>query len=370
MADAVAAAGYDRAVIDTFAYQYTRQAPTGIVPRNNVIVRLCTIECCFRHTLDDPACEQNVALMKDLRDWAAICDRLYIWDYTTNYSNTCLFFPDLNVIQRNIQVFYENHVKGVYEEGNYYIGYCDAEFGDLRAYMISKCLQDPYRDLGPEVEGFLEAFYGPGLSLPLSSANTGRHRSETLPFGARDLRGVDDRLRVVGISTNAVRVSYDNLRAWTITEKNLALPQIEGAPLQGIATVSVVPDQSFTISGSEKRAGEFIGKGIRLPLDAVSVEGKIDGFEAAVPIRIPAESGITSVAPSNALVRVTIEIAASTEAPAPVALPVDPGAKPLLPAPDEPGGEPVEIVDDPTPPPAEFPEDDEDGEETATEEED
>ena len=216
----------------------------------------------------------------------------------------------------------------------------------------------------------LEAFYGPGLSLPLSSANTGRHRSETLPFGARDLRGVDDRLRVVGISTNAVRVSYDNLRAWTITEKNLALPQIEGAPLQGIATVSVVPDQSFTISGSEKRAGEFIGKGIRLPLDAVSVEGKIDGFEAAVPIRIPAESGITSVAPSNALVRVTIEIAASTEAPAPVALPVDPGAKPLLPAPDEPGGEPVEIVDDPTPPPAEFPEDDEDGEETATEEED
>ena len=207
----------------------------------------------------------------------------------------------------------------------------------------------------------LEAFYGPGLSLPLSSANPGRHRSETLPFEAGDLRGVDDRLRVVGMSTNAVRVSYDNLRAWTITEKNLAPPQIEGAPLEGVATASVAPGQTFTISGSEKRTGEFVQKGIRLPLEPISVEGKIDGFEAAVPIRIPAESGITSVAPSNALVRVTIVLPASTVAPVPVALPVDPGEKPLLPAPDEPEGEPVEIVDDPVPPPAEFPEDDEPG---------
>ena len=162
IADAVKAAGYGNAAIDTFAYQYTRSAPTGIAPRDNVIVRLCTIECCFCHALDDPACERNAALMKDLHDWAAICDRIYVWDYTTNYLNTCLFFPDLNVIQRNAQVFYENHVKGVYEEGNYYMRDCDAEFGELRAYMIAKSLQDPYCDMAAEENGFLEAYYGPG----------------------------------------------------------------------------------------------------------------------------------------------------------------------------------------------------------------
>ena len=188
IADAVAAAGYDNAAIDTFAYQYTRKAPIGIVPRDNVIVRLCTIECCFRHTLDDPACEQNVELMRDLHDWGQICDRIYIWDYTTNYSNTCIVFPDFNVIQRNIQVFYENHVKGVYEEGNYYIGYCDAEFGDLRAYMISKCLQDPYCDLDSEVEGFLAAFYGPGWQdiqtiLDMHLAAAGGRKKEHLGIG-------------------------------------------------------------------------------------------------------------------------------------------------------------------------------------------
>ena len=162
IADAVKEAGYTNVAIDTFAYQYTRQAPKGIVPRDNVVVRLCTIECCFSHALDDPSCKRNVELMKDLHDWAAICNRLHVWDYVTNYAHTCCVFPDFGVIQRNIQVFYENHVCGVYEEGNYYISQCNTEFGELRAYMIAKCLQDPYCDLDSEIDGFLEAFYGPG----------------------------------------------------------------------------------------------------------------------------------------------------------------------------------------------------------------
>lgn len=162
IADVVKDAGYDNVAVDTFAYQYTRQAPTGIVPRDNVIVRLCTIECCFAHALDDPSCSRNTALMQDLRDWSAICDRLYIWDYTTNYGHTCLVFPDFGVIQRNIQVFFEHNVKGIYEEGNYYMASCDTEFGDLRLYMIAKCLQDPYCDLDAEIDGFLAAYYGNG----------------------------------------------------------------------------------------------------------------------------------------------------------------------------------------------------------------
>ena len=162
IADVVKDAGYDNVAIETFAYEYSRHAPTGIVPRDNVIVRLCTIECCFAHPLDDPDCPNNKALMRDLHDWSDICDRLYIWDYTTNYVNTCIVFPDFGVIQRNIQVFYENNVRGIYEEGNYYITSCDTEFGDLRLYMIAKCLQNPYCDLESEINGFLAAYYGDG----------------------------------------------------------------------------------------------------------------------------------------------------------------------------------------------------------------
>lgn len=162
IADAVKAEGYNNVAIDTFAYQYTRKAPKGITPRDNVIVRLCTIECCFSHALNDPGCEKNAELIKDLNNWSEICSRIYIWDYTTNYAHTCCVFPDFGVIQKNLQVFYEHNVKGVYEEGNYYIRDVDTEFGELRSYMLSKCLQNPYCDLDAEINGFLNAYYGPG----------------------------------------------------------------------------------------------------------------------------------------------------------------------------------------------------------------
>ena len=156
----VKAAGYDNVAIDTFAYQYTRQAPTQVVPDDNVIVRLCTIECCFAHALDDPNCPENVKLMEDLTNWGKICNRIYVWDYTTNYANTVGIFPDFGVLQRNIQVFLENNVKGIYEEGNYYIGNCDAEFGDLRCYLLAKLMQNPYIDYTAAMEEFNNAFYG------------------------------------------------------------------------------------------------------------------------------------------------------------------------------------------------------------------
>lgn len=158
----VAAAGYDNVVIDTFAYQYTRKTPTAVVPAPNVCVRLCSIECCFSHPLDDPDCKDNVSFMQDLKNWNAICDRLYIWDYTTNYAHTFGYFPDFGVLQRNMQVFAENGVKGVYEEGNYYIANNNTEFGELRAYLLSRLMRDPYCDYSAEMDRFLDYYYGKG----------------------------------------------------------------------------------------------------------------------------------------------------------------------------------------------------------------
>lgn len=154
--------GYDNVAIDTFAYRYTRTTPAVVKPLDNVIVRLCTIECCFSHPLDDPDCPDNASLMQDLIGWNNICDRLYIWDYTTNYANTLGIFPDFGVIQKNAQIFYEHGVKGVYEEGNYYIDGCDTEFGELRAYLLAKCLQNPYCDYDAVMSDFLKGYYGAG----------------------------------------------------------------------------------------------------------------------------------------------------------------------------------------------------------------
>ena len=162
VADSVRDAGYDNAAIDTFAYQYTRKAPSIAAPRLNVIVRLCSIECCFGHALDDPDCTQNAAFMQDLHDWSNICGRIYIWDYGTNYAETFNFFPNLRILQRNMQIFYEHSVRGIYGEGNFYVDRCDGEFGDLRCYLQCRLMADPYLDYDAEMAGFLRAYYGAG----------------------------------------------------------------------------------------------------------------------------------------------------------------------------------------------------------------
>ena len=154
--------GYDNIVFDTFAYQYTRKAPAVVKPREDVIVRLCSIECCFGHTLDNENCELNVDFMNDLKEWGKICNRIYIWDYVNNYRDTACIFPNFGVMQRNVQIFAENNVKGVYEEGNYYIADCDAEFGEMRTYLLSKLMQNPYLDYSAEMDGYLNAVYGDG----------------------------------------------------------------------------------------------------------------------------------------------------------------------------------------------------------------
>lgn len=153
---------YDNVAIDTFAYRYTRTCPTSIKPLDNVIVRLCSIECCFGHPICDKSCKQNVEFMSDLEKWGKICDRVYVWDYVNNYNQTTSIFANFGVLQSNVQTFYENGVKGVYEEGNYYIANCDSEFGELKTYLLTRLIDNPYCDLDAETDGFLKAYYGPG----------------------------------------------------------------------------------------------------------------------------------------------------------------------------------------------------------------
>ena len=155
---------YPDAVIDTFAYEYTRHAPKNITVRQNVCVRLCSIECCFAHAIDDPECAVNAEFYQDLKDWSAICRRLYIWDYTTDFNQTLGVFPNFGVLRENLRVFRENNVVGYYAQGVGPQIDCDTEFADLRAYELACNMRE---ELSEEENtalrrGFLNAYYGEG----------------------------------------------------------------------------------------------------------------------------------------------------------------------------------------------------------------
>ena len=153
---------YENLIIDTFAYQYSRKAPSNVLPREDVIVRLCSIECCFGHTLDDPDCEANADFMEDLSDWSKICGRLYIWNYNLNCDESINIYANFGVLQRDTQIFYEHNVKGIYQQGVYYIDESDGEFGEMKTYLLTKLMQNPYLDYDAEMLGYLTGVYGPG----------------------------------------------------------------------------------------------------------------------------------------------------------------------------------------------------------------
>ena len=143
--------------VGTFAYQYTRTPPTGITPRDNVVVRLCSIECCFGHPFT-AGCEQNEAFMRDLQTWGQLAPHLFIWDYVVDYAQYLAPWPNFQVLAENIRTLRDNHAIGIYEESCYNAG--ASEFADMKAWVLAELLWNPDQDVEPLVDDFIRGYYG------------------------------------------------------------------------------------------------------------------------------------------------------------------------------------------------------------------
>ncbi len=142
--------------IGTLAYQYTRTPPKNISPRHNVVVRLCSIECCFAH--DFKSCPENKSFLDDLKGWSAIAPHMYIWDYVVNFNHYVMPYPNFRVLQSNIQSFRDNHAIGIMEQASYQGR--GGEFSELRSYLISKLLWNPECNTEEVINDFLSGYYG------------------------------------------------------------------------------------------------------------------------------------------------------------------------------------------------------------------
>ena len=146
---------FPNVAIDTLAYQYTRKAPKTIKPLPNVIVRLCSIECNFAAPLDDPS---NASFAQDIRDWYRLSQRLYIWDYVTNFAHYVQPQPNWFVLGPNLRFFHDHGAKGVFEEGAYQSS--GSEMSEMRSWVLAQLLWNPDQDDRKLVREFLDGYYG------------------------------------------------------------------------------------------------------------------------------------------------------------------------------------------------------------------
>lgn len=140
-------------IISTLAYQYSRVPPKDIVPAKNVNIMLCSIES----SRNDPMEIGDTSFASDLRGWGKITNNILIWDYTIRFSNLLAPFPNLRVLQPNIQFLRRNNVSALFEQGNIQKG---GEAAPLRAYLIARMLWNPDINIQKEMDEFLKVYYG------------------------------------------------------------------------------------------------------------------------------------------------------------------------------------------------------------------
>ena len=163
---------YPDLIIDTLAYNYTQAPPKDIVPRHNVCIRVCSIRVCFMHPFTEcpdakgpngVAWTRTALFRTDFINWGKICDRIHVWDYTTNFRYYIAPFSNFGAIRQNMKFYHENGVRGMFPQGNSQS--ISGEFGELRTYLLAKLMWNPYmseEEYHRHMNEFLEAYYGAG----------------------------------------------------------------------------------------------------------------------------------------------------------------------------------------------------------------
>ncbi len=142
-------------MISTLAYEYGRHAPKTLKPHDNVNIMLCSIEAYRDKPIKDDT--SSAEFVKDVQDWGKIAKDIIVWDYVIQFNHLLSPFPNLHVLQPNIQFFAENGVNAIFEQGNREVG---GEFAALRSYLISKLLWDSYLNIDSVMNDFLFGYYG------------------------------------------------------------------------------------------------------------------------------------------------------------------------------------------------------------------
>ena len=237
---------YPNVAIETLAYRYSRNVPKKTKPLPNVIIRLCSIECCFSHSLSDPTCERNKKFSDDIVEWGKICNRLYVWDYVTNFAYYIPTFPNFGTLRENMRFYAMHGVKGMYPEGNFQS--TSGEFGELRGYLLSKLMWDPFmseKEYQTHIDEFMRAYYGKGWRYIRSYLDLLTSMSK------HDHMGIYQ--NIFFIESRAYQAIHDAVELWWDKAEELAGDRIEAVKRSRLQWTYI----SLSVNPDPKRAEEF-----------------------------------------------------------------------------------------------------------------
>lgn len=231
---------YPDVTIGTLIYKWSRTPPKNIRPASNVMLQLCTIECCQIHPIDDPDCPLNKQFREDFTAWANLSARIAVWSYTVDFWDYLTPCPNLFTLERNVRYFTAHHAEGLFMQAAG--GVSGAEFSDLRNYMVCNLLWNPSRSGKALFDEFLNLQYG--LSAPpirrfiermrRAAQSSGKHRS---CYGAPADYGITAELGRLGIVDfrEAMSLAPDPATKERVEKASIVAWRLAAWPLIGMA---------------------------------------------------------------------------------------------------------------------------------------
>ena len=149
---------FPEAVIETLAYMWSRKPPKLTRLRHNVTVCLCTSGCDAALPLGESRWKQSTGFRRDIVEWGRQTDRLYVWDYVTDFAYYTIPFPNVRSLQGNLRFFRDNHVRFMFSQGDNTGSHAD--FAELKTWLISKWMWNPDLPMEPLLDDFFAGYYG------------------------------------------------------------------------------------------------------------------------------------------------------------------------------------------------------------------
>ncbi|HUT59241.1 MAG TPA: DUF4838 domain-containing protein [Phycisphaerae bacterium] len=145
--------------INVPAYRWSRKPPKGIKPDAKGIITLCSIECNFGQPLAEAWPKENAAFKADIEGWSALAPKLYIWDYTTNFTHYILPYPNWYALTPNVKFFADHKVRGYMAQGSHTTNH--GQMAPLCMWVLAKAMWNPNADGNAMVKEFCLGYYGP-----------------------------------------------------------------------------------------------------------------------------------------------------------------------------------------------------------------
>jgi hypothetical protein len=139
----------------TLAYLYSTKPPAHIHPLPNVNIMLCDIDCYREVPLTENLSGQK--FVHEMEGWAKLTNNIFVWDYGINFDNYVSPFPNLHILQPNMELFQRNHVTMHFSQIS---GVKGGDFSELRTYLVSKLLWNTSINTDSLIQSFLRGYYG------------------------------------------------------------------------------------------------------------------------------------------------------------------------------------------------------------------